>query len=1020
MRKKVSIIGLLVILSTIVWAVVQNNTFDKVSVPNIETKAGQVVTIPVSAVTSNAYYGGFQMNIHLPQGVTPVVDKRGKVIVTQNEDRLYGFTFTLEYKQETSTLMVVAVSLGGDVIEGNEGELFSFQVNVPEGISGGTYTYSIDNIVFSTNSLAPEGAQGYNPDNVKAEFTIADVANTQELLNQIQEAQKVYDALNHKNSNAALTLKGLIDDLTVAAQGEMTSDTMWGYIDSLWSAVNIANTVESYFNTLADNIANLQSNINAHSEADSTALANANAVLAQAQEVLNGTTIDQTTLRQLVNAISSAIDTLGELYLTINVETPGTLGDIFWEKGVAQEDVMGITVKGSINSDDIYFVKDNLWNVKSVNLLETDLTELPSEAFYYKDQLQSIVLPQNLEIIGYNAFYCCYSLSAVTFPSALKRIDNYAFYNCNALTSIELPEGLTTLNYRAFYYCTNLASVVLPSTVNYIDRAFYGCQNLRSLTCKAIVPPSADNGQILGGWEGNCTLIVPTLVVDAYRTPYPWNYFSTIVAGDFPVESLTITNDLTLNSEEPMVAELKSLNVGMLDRGNNYGTWNASRYDFGSLQINGSGSIVLQNFEMALDPLSQYRFKNYGYNNKRASAVLINDAEMSAENVKLNIRLQANRWHFICLPFDVKVGDIAWTNAEQPYAIYKYDGKLRAEQKFDETWVRQTADSTLRAGEGYIWQVASDYNNSNDYDIISCVVTAKTNQNNIFINEDYVMKLNEFIGEFDQDRSWNLVGNPYPAYFAARAMDTTTPFTIWDVVNQTYDAWSPVDDDYVFAPGEAFFIQRPLDQPSIGFVKEGRQTTPESLGNFYFNNARQSDMTAKRHVFNLTIKGNEQTDRTRFVINENAQLTYEMERDASKFAAMTADALQLFTIEQGVRMAINERPLSSGEVKLGVTIGKKGSYTINVDTKSTTEVYLIDRLTGTEILIGEEGYTFESEAGTYADRFMVRLGIGETTGIETVDLSKQADGDYFNLNGVRVDKPQKGLYIKNGKKVVVK
>ena len=45
---------------------------------------------------------------------------------------------------------------------------------------------------------------------------------------------------------------------------------------------------------------------------------------------------------------------------------------------------------------------------------------------------------------------------------------------------------------------------------------------------------------------------------------------------------------------------------------------------------------------------------------------------------------------------------------------------------------------------------------------------------------------------------------------------------------------------------------------------------------------------------------------------------------------------------------------------------------------------------------------------------------GETTGIKDVDLSRQQDGYFYNMNGVRVERPTKGIYIRNGKKVIVK
>ena len=42
-----------------------------------------------------------------------------------------------------------------------------------------------------------------------------------------------------------------------------------------------------------------------------------------------------------------------------------------------------------------------------------------------------------------------------------------------------------------------------------------------------------------------------------------------------------------------------------------------------------------------------------------------------------------------------------------------------------------------------------------------------------------------------------------------------------------------------------------------------------------------------------------------------------------------------------------------------------------------------------------------------------------TTGIDEITSAKD-DGYYYTLSGVRVDKPAKGVYIRNGKKYIFK
>ena len=45
---------------------------------------------------------------------------------------------------------------------------------------------------------------------------------------------------------------------------------------------------------------------------------------------------------------------------------------------------------------------------------------------------------------------------------------------------------------------------------------------------------------------------------------------------------------------------------------------------------------------------------------------------------------------------------------------------------------------------------------------------------------------------------------------------------------------------------------------------------------------------------------------------------------------------------------------------------------------------------------------------------------GGTTGINEVSAKTASDSAFYNLQGVKVQNPVKGLYINNGKKVIIK
>lgn len=71
---------------------------------------------------------------------------------------------------------------------------------------------------------------------------------------------------------------------------------------------------------------------------------------------------------------------------------------------------------------------------------------------------------------------------------------------------------------------------------------------------------------------------------------------------------------------------------------------------------------------------------------------------------------------------------------------------------------------------------------------------------------------------------------------------------------------------------------------------------------------------------------------------------------------------------------------------------------------------------------GNKAFLVLTSTEAQAKSFVLSFDDGETTGIETINVEKNAaeDGVYYDLQGHRVEHPTRGIYILNGKKVVVK
>ena len=671
------------------------------------------------------------------------------------------------------------------------------------------------------------------------------------------------------------------------------------------------------------------------------------------------------------------------------------------------------------------------YRLQSVKLPST-LKEIQSYAFYDCYNLTDFTLPNGLTTIGNYAFYHSstesrvyvdsyydangswqevsvshVTPSALVLPSSVTSIGNYAFYNWRDLTSVDLNEGLTSIGYNAFAG-NNVNSVTFPSTLKRISyNVFTG--DAITVTCLALIPPTeTSSGSFPVSHPG--TLYVPSLVTKAYKQATGWDQFN-ILGMDYVPENILVQNALALQVTDEVFENHKPNVVVSLNNTNT-----SSGYtEYGALTTSGDGTLSMGNFSIVADPNYQYSYYYYSLNSTYGT--LVNNAVMRADQVSTSLWMPANRWMFLSFPYNVNVADIAPADRSTEWVIRTYDGQKRADEEMDNTWVNVGTDDVLEAHKGYIWQMATRVN-GNDYGNFYIPAINDAQKNNIFTRGDVEIALNEYQSEYAHNRSWNLIGNPYPSYYDTRAMKFSAPITVWNFNNQVYEAYSPVDDNYILTPNQAFFVQRPVDQESIVFSKEGRQHTNVAAETVsYGAKSRKATAPTNRQVLNLLLSDGERADRTRVVINEAAAVDYELDKDASKFMTVT-DTPQFYSYNKGVRYAINERPSANGSVRLGMQLPAAGSYTISLQGSGVENLFLEDAETGEIINLGETDYTFTAQAGINEARFVLHIGEDGATGIQGIGIANADASELYTLDGRRVKgTATSGIYLqKNGQK----
>lgn len=601
-------------------------------------------------------------------------------------------------------------------------------------------------------------------------------------------------------------------------------------------------------------------------------------------------------------------------------------------------------------------------------------------AFASCNALNHITLPSDLKAIDQYAFASCSNLHSVDFPPMLERIGSYAFENC-ALDSISLP-GLTSINEYAFQNCSNLKEVKVPSTlVSVGDKAFEGCTQLNDVFTYTILPVKI-NQNTFCTYE-TATLHVPVQSYDNYYWDTEWSQFHAFEDFNEPYKYFY------LNKEYILASRIDGCpNIDIRDNGGLIVKGDAIQ-NAGDIHVSGSGTIIA-------------------------------NGNVDASKFHIDIDVTSNYWYFLSFPFDVKLSDVA---APGQFVFRKYDGATRASQGAGGWKDLDATDKWLHRGTGYIFQSAESGK------LTLPVVKEKFGK---LEAEDVQETLGTFASSNEQNASWNFVGNPHTSYFDMDDLGYNAPITYWN--GMSYEAVRPGDDNYVFKPFQAFFIQKPQNVNEMEFGAEFRLTQTGSQKRSSDNKAKRlaKGIDVNRQMVNLTLSDGTHTDKTRVVFNEDKTQRYELDCDAAKFESSTA-VPQLYTLEaNNVKYAINERPL--GSVSLGFEVQKAGDYTISA-IRMDSPMLLKDNLTDATVDLSTSDYHFTSEAGTFNGRFTLMpnkstTGIAEfakNTGVSIIPTEgginfSGVEGKHvsiYSLNGIEIGSTQSSGTINLGQGIYV-
>ena len=188
-----------------------------------------------------------------------------------------------------------------------------------------------------------------------------------------------------------------------------------------------------------------------------------------------------------------------QVFKTINVTTPGTLSTLLTENELST--VTDLTITGNIDARDFRTIRDNVLALNSLNIKDVDISAyygtdgtdggtsnnlanaIPGYAFYRKNTLTSITLPESATTINQWCFFSNTGITSITIPKSIKTIDGYAFQDCNRLTTLIIDDATVDIGGAAFYNCKLLSNISFGNgEVTIGNGSFSACKSLTNLT----------------------------------------------------------------------------------------------------------------------------------------------------------------------------------------------------------------------------------------------------------------------------------------------------------------------------------------------------------------------------------------------------------------------------------------------------------------------------------------------------------------------------------------------------------
>lgn len=207
-------------------------------------------------------------------------------------------------------------------------------------------------------------------------------------------------------------------------------------------------------------------------------------------------------------------------------------------------------------------------------------TAIKPDAFQYKSNIETVIIPSTVITIGSRAFSGCSSLTTVTLTDGLTGIASDAFENCTSLKSIALPSTLATNDSQDAFADSSIETVTFSSSITSIPSyIFRNCKTLKSVEIPSKVTAIGNSA-----FKGCTSLSTVTFGTSSQLTTIWYNAFdscTSLTSIELPMGTTTVDPESFYNC-----TSLTSITMPYTIKYIGYGTiWDTESLFIGSSNV---------------------------------------------------------------------------------------------------------------------------------------------------------------------------------------------------------------------------------------------------------------------------------------------------------------------------------------------------------------------------------------------------------------------------------------------------